>query len=326
MAAAAAVLAAACNLPFGIGLPSTTQLINGATDQLAKATSFEIAGSLTSGSDQVKFDAQFTAPSTLHMTRKVNGLDVEVIQIGGASYYRGKDYVTSVVGTNAVGQALTKYIGDTRWITSKAATPIDMSPLTNANQVKANFLSTLDMKRSDHVTVDGVDTAELSDSGSILNISESSPYQLIRLRTPAGKTVDGIKDLDIDFSNYGKAFGTAAPAAVFSLDDAATWPPYYTVSSISLERCSGDPCTVSVTVANQGGTSSGSAPSTVTATLTNDAGGAVLGTCKAPITPDAPHGQSKAVTCTVTGGAWKTFVQQGGNFHAAATIDNPAFD
>lgn len=322
---AVSLMMAACGLPFGIGQASTSQLLNGATDNLAKSSSFEVAGSFTSGSDKVQLDLQFKSPNTVHMDRTLSGVKVEVVQVGGATYYRGKDYIATVVGTDTLGQALTKYIGDTRWVTSKNATPIDMSGLTDANKVKANFLTTIGVQRKDNVTFNGQDTAELTGSGYILNVTESSPYQLVRLRTQGTGSSD-FADADLTFENYNKSFEISAPSEVLNLDDGSTWPPLYTVTAISLSRCDADPCNPSATVQNAGGTKGASAPSTVTFTATNDADSSVLGTCKATITPDLNNGQKTDVTCTITGGAWTAFVQNGGSFHIKAEPDNPTYD
>jgi hypothetical protein len=322
---AVSLMMAACGLPFGIGQASTSQLLNGATDNLAKASSFEVAGSFTSGSDKVVLDLQFKAPNTVHMDRTLNGVKVEVIQVGGTPYYRGKDFIAAVVGTDALGVALTKYIGDTRWVASKSATPIDMSGLTDANKVKANFLTTVGVQRKDNVTFNGQDTAELTGSGYIVNITESSPYQFVRLRTQ-GKGSSDFADADVTFENYNKSFEISAPSPVFNLDDGSTWPPLYMVTAINLNGCTADPCTVAATVTNSGGAKGASAPSTVTFTLTNDADSSPLGTCKVAVTPDVDNTKTATVSCSITGGAWTAFVQAGGNYHAKAVADNPAYD
>ena len=69
-----------------------------------------------------------------------------------------------------------------------------------------------------------MDTAELSDSNDILNITEASPYQLVRLRTKPGKTVSDVKDGDLTFSNYNKNFNISVPTDAFNLDDPIDLP------------------------------------------------------------------------------------------------------
>jgi hypothetical protein len=324
----AAFAAAACGLPFGIGLPSTSELINGATDSLSKASGFEVAGSFTSGTDTYKIDIQYLSTGAAHMDVTVGTTHVELIQVNGKVYYHGKEAAASFVGTDTFGQAQPTAVG-TKWFTTSKATPIDMSGFTDASKVKANFLSTVSVSRKDGVSINGVDTAELSDSDSILNITESSPHQLVRLRTQSGKTVSGVTNGDLAFTNYNKAFAITEPAGALNLDDPTTFPPYYEVTNIDLSKCTTDPCTVAATVQNKGGTQGASASSTVTFTLTNDADSSVVGTCKATVSPDIANGQSVTVSCTITGGTWTTFVNNaaaGATFHGKAVPDNPGYD
>jgi hypothetical protein len=201
-----------------------------------------------------------------------------------------------------------------------------MSGFTDASKVKANFLNTLSLSRKDDVTINGVNTAELSDSESIINVTESSPYQLVRLRTQPGKTSASASDMDLAFGSYNKNFNISVPSDALNLDDATTFPPFYQVTAINLSRCNGDPCNVAATVQNSAGTKGASAPSTVTFTATNDADSSTLGTCKATISPDIANGAKANVGCAITGGAWTAFVQNGGSFHVKAEPDNPAYD
>jgi hypothetical protein len=321
----ASLMMAACGLPFGIGQASTSQLINGAADTLSKATGFEVTGMFTTGSDKYQIDLQYQSSGAAHMDMTKGTTHLEVLQINGKAYYRGKDFVASVAGTDAFGQALARAVGD-KWFTSKDATPLDMSGFTDAAKVKANFLNTLSVSRKDNVTYNGADTAELSDSDSILNITESSPYELVRLRTQTGKTVSDVTDMDLAFSNYNKDFNITQPTDVFQMDDPTTWPPFYVVTAVNLSGCTGDPCRVAATVQNNGGAKGASASSTVTFTATNDADKSVLGTCKATISPDIANGAKATVSCAISGGAWSAFVQNGGNYHVDAEPDNPAYD
>jgi len=324
IAAVICFMAAACSLPFGIGQASTSQLVNGAADSLAKASGFEVNGKFTSGSDKFAIDIKYQSSGTAHVDVTVNTTKIEAIQSNGKVYYHGKDAAATFVGSDAFGQAEPIAVGD-KWFTTSKATPLDMSGFTDASKVKANFLNTLSLSRKDDVTVNGVNTAELSDSETIINVTESSPYELVRLRTQPGKTSDSVSDMDLAFGSYNKDFAISVPTDALNLDDPSTFPPFYQVTAINLSRCNGDPCNVSATVQNSAGTKGASAPSTVTFTATNDADSSVLGTCKATISPDVANGAKATVSCAITGGAWTAFVQNGGNFHVKAEPDNPAY-
>lgn len=325
IAAMVCFTAAACGLPFGIGQASTSQLINGAADTLGKASGFEVAGKFTTGSDKFQVDIQYQSSGAAHVNVTVNSTQIEAIQSNGKVYYHGKDAASTFVGSDAFGQAEPIAVGD-KWFTTSKATPMDMSGFTDAGKVKANFLNTVSLSRKDNVTVNGVNTAELSDSESIINITESSPYELVRLRTQPGKTSSSASDLDLAFSNYNKDFSISVPTDALNLDDPSTFPPFYQVTAINISGCNGDPCRVAATVQNAAGTKGASAASTVTFTATNDADNSVLGTCKATISPDIANGAKANVGCSITGGAWTAFVQKGGSYHVKAEPDNPAYD
>ena len=318
-------VASACSLPFGIGQASTSQLINGAADSLSKASGFEIAGKFTTSSTDFTIDIKYQSPSSAHVDLAFSGHTIEALQISSQTYYKGQDAATSFAGSDAFGQAAPKAIGD-KWFTTSKATPIDLSGFTDPQKVKANFLNTVTVNRTDNVTVNGQDTAELSDSSSILNITEQSPYELVRVRSKPGVTVSDATNMDLVISNYNKSFGLSAPSGALNLDDPSTFPPFYVVNSVNIGGCNGDPCTVAATVQNKAGTTGASAPSTVTFTATNDADNSTLGTCKATIQPDVANGATKTVSCQITGGAWSQFVQNGGNYTVKAEPDNPTYD
>lgn len=326
LAGAALLMIGACGLPFGLGRPSTSQLENGAADNLAKAKSFEAKGSMTQDSKPYTFDIQYVAPSNVHISATQSGLSFEVLQISGTVYYKGTEYLDSLT-TDQNAQKVFKAAGS-RWITSKDIQSIDTSQITDVNKAKASFLTTIAQQRTDDVGVNGQQTAELTTSDSIINITENSPYQLVRVRSVKGKTLNGASDMDMTFSNYGKDFALSQPSDAFNLDDPSTWPPYYQVDSVSQKTLAGttscdDPCVLTAVVENKGGVNGASAPSTVSFALTSDTDNSVLGSCKVTIQPDKPNGQKFNVSCSIQSAAWTNFT---GNYHYAANIDNPAYD
>ena len=327
LTSAAALMIAACGLPFGLGRASTSQLENGAADNLAKAKSFEAKGTFSESGTSYKFDTEYVAPSTEDVKVTQGNLDYEILQLSGKVYVKGSQYLASVIGNSPEDQSIVKVVAD-RWYTTKDITPIDTSSITDANKVKANFLTTIADKRSDDVNIDGQQTAELTLSDSIVNITENSPYRLVRLRSVKGKTVNGVSDFDMTFSNYDKDFGIQQPTNVFDFDDPTTWPPLYKVDSVSQKTVPGtsscdDPCVLSAVMENLGGVNGASSPSTVTFSLTSDTDNSSLGTCKVTIQPNHPHGQQFNVSCSIQSSAWTNF---SGNYHYAANADNPAYD
>ena len=157
-------IAAACGLPFGLGLPSTSQLINGADDTIAKTSGFEITGSFAEGPVKYMIDMQYQASgSAVHMDVTLGSTHEELLQVNGKVYTKGQDVVAGYTGTDDFGQAAAKLIGS-NYFATKSSQPIDLSGITNADKVKANFLTSATYSRKDHEQVNGQDTAELSDS------------------------------------------------------------------------------------------------------------------------------------------------------------------
>jgi len=326
LTSAAALLIGACGLPFGLGRPSTAQLENGAADSLAKATSFEAKGVVTESSTDYTFDTKYVKPSTEDVLVTQGALSYEVMQIGGKVYFKGNAFLSSML-KSADAQQILKAVGD-RWFTTSTAQPVDTSAITDAGKVKANFLTTIADKRTDDVVVDGQQTAELTLSDIILNITESSPYRLVRLRSVSGQSINGVSNLDMKFTNYNQDFGLVQPTNVFDLDDPTTWPPLYQLDSVTQVVIPGttscnDPCVLNATVENAGGVNGASASSTVTFVLTSDADNSTLGSCKVTIQPDRPHAQKFTASCSIQSSAWSNF---SGNYHYNATVDNPAYD
>jgi hypothetical protein len=322
IAISAGLLAAGCGLPFGgASLPSTSQLINGAADGFVKATGLEVTGTFTEGTDNYTMDMQITPPNNAHIAMTQNSLQIEANQVNGKIYYRGQTFVASVLGTSTSGHQIAKAVGD-RWFTSKDATPVDVSAFTDASKVKANFFNTLSVKRKDNVSSNGINTAELTADDYVLNITEASPYRLVFLSTVAGKTVQQLSNAKLAFSNYNKDFGIQAPTNVFDIDDKSTWPPEYFRTSINNSRCD-DPCILSAVFQNDGGLTGGSAPSTVTFTLTNKADSSLIGSCKVTIKPDVANGKKVTESCSISSSKWTSF---NGTYIYNAVADNPSYD
>ncbi len=319
------MLAAACSPPFGIGLPSTADLVNGSADGLARASGFEVAGRFTTAGDAYTVDIRYQSSGAAHVDLTVAGARIEALQFGATVYYHGREAAARFTGTDDFGRAQPNAVGD-RWFTTSNGALVDLSAFTDPVKVKANFLNTLSWTRQDHVTVDGQDAAELSSSDDILDVTESSPHRLVRVRTRPGRPVGAVTDGDLVFSHYGADFKLSPPQGSLNLDDPSGFPPFYEMKSVDISGCTGDPCTVAATVRNRAGATGAAKPSTVTFTATNDADHGVLGECTAGVSPDVGTGQSVTVRCQIAGGAWAAFVHRGGNYTVSAQPHNPGYD
>src|SRR5216684_472124 len=292
-AAGAAVLIAlaACDLPFGLGTPSTRALEGGAEASL-RGSSFEMTGTYTGAGVSLPvhaasgartgspapapasdttwtIDLQLSRPGAQHITVSGTNLKVEVVVVGGAAYFRGHQFLADHMGT-------------------------------------------------DPVTVDGIDAVELSGPRADVFIASQAPYDLMRVHMSKKVVIDGISDGDFRYGNFDKDFGVAAPKDVIDFSNLSTLPPIYTVVSVDTSGCL-SPCVVSALLKNLGGMTAAVAKSTVTFTLTDSVSKRVLGTCSTQVSPDVGYNATTTVTCTFA----NLDIQQANAATVTAAADNP---
>lgn len=310
---------ASCDLPFGLSLPSTSDLLNGATDQLGKTHSLEFVGPFTESGKRFVMDIQLLRPESVHASGTIDGANVEIIQVGTKLWIRGVDFLLAST-TDASTKQLFKSLGDRWWVSTVESAP-DFSFLTDVSKVKAGLLESLVSARRDHVNVGGEDTAEVSEQGVTLNITETKPYRIVRDRIPGHAKGSDVSAADILFKNYGRSFAITAPTDAISPDDPTTMPPLYQVTSIDLTGCthSGQDCVVAAVVKNAAGPKGSTASASVTFTMTNASGG-TIGTCKVTISPDLPSGGTQTVRCTIPEGR-----NYSGSYQVKALASNPTY-
>jgi hypothetical protein len=312
-AAAVMTALAACDLPFGLGQASTRSLEDGAVAGLDAAKSFRVTGSYTDQSmilgapassartqpvaARVTIDLELVKPSTEHVVVNASGTKVEAIVIGNDAFFRGNQFLSQHMGSDPLSRNLVKVAGNSWWKGPAGDVP-RLADLTVGSTFRSTFLGTSVTQRADHVSVDGLDTVDLSGPRADVNIAASPPYRLIRVRLKHGVTVDGVTDADFRFADYDREFGIAAPTDVIDFSNLSTLPPLYTVVSVDTLGC-GSPCSVSVLLRNLGGLSAAQAPSTVTFTMTDPATGHTLGSCKAVVQPDVGYNSTTTAACTI---------------------------
>jgi hypothetical protein len=302
----AALLAfSACQAPFGLGLPSTRALENGAVDTLTAATSFEMAGSYAGFGGEWSIDLQLVRPNTEHVVVTKTGVKVEAIifsnpaQVDGTQgYFRGNQFLSQHMGSDQASRNLVKAAGNAWWKGSVDQVPA-LPDFTAGITFRSTFLGTAVSHRTDHVTVDGIDAVNLSGPRADVFVAASSPHRLLRVVLKKGAAVDGINDADFAYSNFNQDFKIVPPTNVIDFSNLSTLPPIYTVVSVDTSRCS-SPCVVSASIKNLGGKVGAQAPSTITFTVTDSATKQTVGSCQAKVIPDVGYNASKTVTCTIT--------------------------
>jgi hypothetical protein len=290
---------AACDAPFGIGLPTTRALENGAAGSLSAASSVEISGSYRESGTEWSVDLQLARPSSEHVVVSSAGEKLEAISVGGSAYFRGQAFLAQHLGSDPASQSIVKAAGNAWWTGLSASIPV-MPDLTDGGGFRSAFLGSAVTQRSDHVSIDGVDAVDLAGPRAEVFIASAPPYRLVHLRMKNGVVVDGIGEGDLRFGNYGKDFAITAPNDVIDFSNLSTLPPVYTVVSVDSTRC-GSPCVVSATLKNLGGATGAVGPSSVTFTITGAASGQVLGTCAATVQPDVGYNSTTKVSCTIAG-------------------------
>jgi hypothetical protein len=290
---------AACDAPFGLGLPTTRALENGAADTLSATPSLEISGSYREAGTEWSVDLQLLRPDTEHVVASSSTEKLEAIIVGGLAYFRGQQFLAKHLGSDPASQSIVKAAGNAWWKGLAASIPV-MPDLTDGAGFRATFLGSAVTQRTDHATVGGVDAVDLAGPRAEVFIASAPPYRLLRLLMKKGVVVDGIGEADLGFGSFGKDFRIAAPTDVIDFSNLSTLPPIYTVVSVDGTRC-GSPCVVSATLKNLGGTTGAVGPSSVTFTITGAASGQGLGSCSAQVQPDVGYNSTTTVSCTVAG-------------------------
>ena len=287
----------ACDLPAGLGLPTTRSLETGATGTLVAADSFEITGSYSEGSNQWAIDLQLSRPDSEYVTVTTLDLKLEAIILGNNTYFRGQQFLSAHMGGDVVSRSFVKAAGNGWWKGSAGHVP-QLRDLTDGNVFRSTFLGQAVAQRTDHVSVDGVDAVDLAGARGEVFITAQAPYRVLRVRLKHGVVVDGIRDADLRFVNYNSDFRISAPADVIDFSNLTTLPPIYTVVSVDTSGC-GSPCLVSALLKNLGGLLHAQAPSTITFTMTDTASRQVLGSCQTQVVPDVKYNATTTVTCSI---------------------------
>jgi hypothetical protein len=307
----------ACDLPFGLALPTTRSLETGATGTLVAADSFEITGSYSEGNSQWSIDLQLSRPGSEHVAVTTSDIKLEAIIIGNTAYFRGQQFLSAHMGSDIVSRSFVKAAGNGWWKSSAGHVP-QLSDLTDGNAFRSTFLGQAATQRTDHVSVDGIDAIELSGTRGDVFITAQAPYRVLRVRLKHGAVVDGIRDADFRYVNYNGDFQISAPADVIDFSNLTTLPPIYTVLSVDTSGC-GSPCVVSALLKNLGGLLHALAPSTVTFTMTDTASRQVVGSCQAQVVPDVTYNATTTVMCSID----NVTAQQSNAAAVTATPDNP---
>ena len=307
----------ACDLPFGLGLPTTRSLESGAAGTLSAVNSFEISGSYSEGNDRWSIDLQVGRPSAEHVVVTASNVKLEAIIVDNNTFFRGQQFLSAHMGSDLVSRSFVQAAGNGWWKGSAGHVP-QLTDLTDGNAFRSTFLGQAVTHRADYVSVDGTDAVDLSGPRADVFITAQAPYRVLEVRLKHRVVVDGIRDADLRFTNYNRDFRIAAPADVIDFSNLTTLPPIYTVVSVDASGC-GSPCAVSALLKNLGGLIAAQAPSTITFTMRDTGSRQVVGRCQAQVVPDVGYNATTTVGCTIANAA----AQASNAATVTATADNP---
>ena len=306
----------ACDLPAGIGQPTTRALESGSADTLTAAKSFEITGSYSESAAPTgqspasgarenvppqaatwTIDLQVVRPGTEHMVVSAADVKLEAIVLGNDAYFRGNQFLSLHMGSDPLSRNLVKAAGNAWWKGAAGLVP-RLPDLTIGTAFRSTFLGTAVTQRYDHMSVDGLDAINLSGPRADVFIAAAAPYHLLRVHMKKGAVIDGVSGADLRFANFNRDFSIAAPGDVIDFSNLSTLPPVYSVESVDTSGCA-SPCVVSALLKNLGGATGARAPSTITFTMTSTASGSVIGSCQVQVIPDVGYNATTTVSCTI---------------------------
>ena len=292
------VALAACDPPFGLGLPTIRALNSGAGDSLDAAASLRISGSYTESSTVWKIELEIVKPKAEHVVLSSRDVNLEAIITDQGSYFRGRQFLASNLASDPYSQSLVQAAGDAWWMGFPAAAP-QLPDFTKGAGLRSTFLGTAVTSRTDHVSVGGVPAVELSGRRADVYLNQAPPYRVLRVRMNPGVTVDGISGADFTYSDYGLVRAIAPPRGALDFADLSTLPPIYTVVSVDTSGCT-YPCVVAAVLKNLGGKAPARSPSVVTFTMTDPQTNSAIGTCAVAVRPDVGHSATTRVSCAFT--------------------------
>ena len=314
--AGAVLTLSACDLPFGIGSPTTRALESGAATSLQQRT-FEVTGVYTqtvvAPAPPIVSGARVSAPAVgtrwsidlqlsnqppaRRMSVSNGDVKLDAIVLPSVAYFSGQAFLLQFLGGDPRSRDLARAAGNGWWKGPAGLVP-QLVDLTSAVSFRNTFLGSAIASRTDHRTIDGLDAVELSGPRADVYIASAPPNRLLRLVIHKRVKIDGIGESDLHYSNYDKEFNIAAPADVIDFSNLSTLPPIYSVLSVDTSKC-GSPCVVSALLKNLGGPTGARAPSTVTFTLSDPATKAVAGACTATVSPDVGFNATTTVSCAI---------------------------
>lgn len=268
--------------------------------QLTSGPGFRYQGTLTAANGRpVQADLQVTTAGTAIGTLAAGPLSAEVVAVGGGTYVKaGPQFWREYAGESAHPD---NYAG--RWSKAPASVPGFDVPDVLGAQAIAKLLTKAPAKPPTE-TVNGVRAYKIKTSGANYLVSAAAPYRLLAVQAAGA---DAARFSVADLPNPAALFARLRPR-VKALAGAADPNLHFDPGKLTFVNCDQNTagCTVRVPATlSSPDTVPDGARAALRASITTR--GTALGSCSssAPV----PSDRSFALTCTVSGRAWRTWVK-----------------
>lgn len=315
MAAAFLLLAmGGCSLPFGRASPG--DLAGQALNGLANAPTLRHSGTVDKLGARYTVDVKAKPQGDMRSSLTFSNRSVEVLKVGETVFQRGRGYWAGTV------DPVTLKVYADNWIRTQADSDLSPAFVIAAGELERDLRDHFKPSDTADSTVAGSAATKLTGREGDLFVTRSQPARALRFVGAMGFTSSsGLGHVTLDFQ-YPVPVDLQPPPQFIDPRDHGTWPAEFEVKKADQGACTPSGCELNADVTNQGGASVGQAVATFK--LTDDSGQS-LGSCTANIPPVA-HAQTENVKCTVSGAAWASFTERGGNYSEGVTIYNPVYD
>jgi hypothetical protein len=311
-AALAVTLALGACGPIGrSGATSPEELLHGARRAYLAAGSYHLTAAFARGGKHYRLDVAVQRPDA-RGTSEVDGLQVDLLVVGGRTYRRGQDFFRQTSGEKTA-----KLVGD-NWVLQP---DLDLQSFLDPHLLDDLQGAHPGIKSAGSVSQHGYRAEKLIQGHRSLYVASRSPGYLVRVEDPHGELLPGASDLEIDFFDYGAPVAIASPPGFVDLSDPSTQPARFVVAAVQSSDCDRSGCTLKATLRNEGGAGASAAEFSV------EDGGAVIDSCRVAVAATA-HKASQDISCRISSSAWTEWADAhpGSTFGYRVKPSNPAYE
>ena len=319
-----AAWSAACG-PFDQGESGkgADQILNDATASFDRAKYLKLDASFVDGKDSYTMNVRIARPLSGQGTIGVNGSSLDFIASGSKAYVRSLDFAALAGMTGADASKVTHLLGDSWVLATDAQTTAAIKKMIDPPAFKKAFiLDRVTLQKTTGLTVQGHPAVKLSDRTGDIYVSVDGTPSLLSIDSAPGVTENGLKNLSIAFSDYGRSITVTPPDKFIDFSNPSTLPARFDAQSFAYgAACDDTGCDMSAVFKNAAG------PGTATAVFTiADSAHNPISTCRSQI-PETPTGQTVTVTCRLTSAEWTQWYDAhiGSSYYGSVIAESPYY-